>query len=199
MICISLRSIWINRGSSLEVAEHQALLKFKRPFPALAFTGSEVEEAVMWASETNCFSTPRRGNSSELRKKSGFTKKNCLYFSHMCEMNLLVLLFTPFLFLRILCYQKRRGCNQLLLSGLSFFTYMDAWRFRVFNPSTCSWDQSVKLWMFHKLKQIHKYVIYLQNQNHLSIVYVSWFRRIKWKKKDLTFQHTWIEGVSRTY
>ena len=83
MICISLRSIWRNRGSSLEVAEHHALLKFRRPLPALAFTGSEVEEAVIWASETNCFSTPRGGNSSELRKKSGFTKKNCLYFSHM--------------------------------------------------------------------------------------------------------------------
>lgn len=84
LICISLRSIWRKKGCSLEVAEHQALLKFKRPLPALAFTGSEVDEAVVWASEMRCFSIPSAGKSSELGNETGFHYRE-LSWSIVCS------------------------------------------------------------------------------------------------------------------
>ena len=106
MMCTSLRSIWRNRGSSLEVAEHQALLKFRRPLLALAFTGSEVDEADIWASETSSLSTPGGGSSSELRKKKTGLHHKELSWSRICssqfphKQNLLAFL----LLLRVLCW-----------------------------------------------------------------------------------------------
>ena len=126
MICISLRSTWRNRGSSLKVAEHQALLKFRRPLLALAFTGSEVDEADIWASKTSSFSIPRGGNSSELRKKQAFIilkelSRICSsHYSH--KQNLLALLLT--IFRTCACFvgmltilPKEKGCNHCYYHG----------------------------------------------------------------------------------